>query len=379
MKKLLFFSSLLFLSCGLSDLALAGPEQRKELNLEMEGWVNIYYLNNQQIQHTGNECTFGAFTDVELTLRPYSNFNIYSKGLFRLQQELDSTARGYEKYTKEPFEVRTLFIGIETKKCGRVCLGKLEKGAGNFNYPDFVPADIFIPLDRTRILRYDTGIFWDFGRRGWQARTALINGVEELDSNSAKGLFIQIEKSSKVSDSLRGEAGVFAQVQDGRGSTPIKYDDNYIGTFLALDAGRLRLDTGAAYHYYGYGDYRENMERAIDEHNYGTDFDLEEGYNFDNPKENKEGLSWHISADIVNLFMENLKFSLSYSGFIPNLESCERRADKIKDRFVSTIIYNIENLDIFAAVMRGKDPYFFSKRESKESCFAYALGLRLHF
>ena len=125
-KKLLFFSSLLLLFCGLSDLALAGPKRWRELSLEAEGWVNIYYLNNQQIQHTGNECTFGAFTDVELTLRPYSNSNIYSKGLFRLQQELDSTARGYEKYTKEPFEVRALFIGIETKKCGRVCLGKLE-------------------------------------------------------------------------------------------------------------------------------------------------------------------------------------------------------------------------------------------------------------
>ena len=164
-KKLLFFSSLLLLFCGLSDLALASSERWRELNLEVEGWVNIYYLNNQQIQHTGNECTFGAFTDIDITLRPYSNSNIYSKGLFRLQQALELTGRNYEKYTKEPFEVRALFIGIETKKCGRVCLGKLEKGAGNCNYPDFVPADIFIPLDRTRILRYDTGIFWDFGRR----------------------------------------------------------------------------------------------------------------------------------------------------------------------------------------------------------------------
>jgi hypothetical protein len=160
-----------------------------------------YYRNDQRIQWSGMETTFGAegiFTPrMKCCL---GNWETTVEGEFYLNQPFD---RNILADTPERisymgnYEVQTCEISKLYVSCRRgdwtVSAGKIETPFGRYYFPLYSNARIDAPFIRSEAIHWrETGAFLRYQPGIWRFDAGFTNGTDELDSNSSKAIVSRV-------------------------------------------------------------------------------------------------------------------------------------------------------------------------------------------
>jgi hypothetical protein len=215
-----------------------------------------YYENDQRIEFTGQEATFGAEGVLAGSLAAeYGHWTTQITGELFLNQPFDrnifvdspirQSFRG--NFEIEPLEISQLYISA---RCGNVlfALGKMVTPFGRTYFPLYKNDRRDAPFIRTEsILWRETGLLMHYEPGPLVATVALVNGSLERDTNSSKGVIARL--------GLGGEfhaLGASVKVQDGIGSETQKYYNRHVGIDAMLCRGPWVLSGEAIYDQYGF-------------------------------------------------------------------------------------------------------------------------------
>lgn len=255
------------LVCGIVFLILGMNLSAVQIKIDDSTAVNIgsifrsYFVNDQRIQWSGVEASFGVEAAVRADIQrkiKAGNIRVFSEVFFNqpFDQNILKDERR-EKYIPNfevtPCSIAQLYIGI-TKGNFSFALGKKETNFGkNYSLP-LVNSYFAQPFIRTEaILRYETGLFLAYNPGILDFSLAVINGGEEMDTNSSKGGIIRLGLKGK-----NWALGVSAKGQDGIGSENQKQYKNHAGLDLMIQAGHFRFSAEIIYDEYGFRkEYKE--------------------------------------------------------------------------------------------------------------------------
>jgi hypothetical protein len=219
---------------------VAAPADEPPLSYFLGGTGRAYYLNDQRIEFTGQEATFGvegvivggllhrayewnveAFTEIFLN-QPFDR-NVLVDSPLR-----ESFAPNFDV---DPLQISQLYISVERDDL-RLAAGRFVTPFGRFYYPIFQNNFGDSPFIREQAILYrETGIAGEW-TPGWLSLTAaLTNGGPERDTNSSKAFIGRVGV-----DFERFAAGASIKEQDGIGSEGQKTFNSHVG----LD-GMIRL------------------------------------------------------------------------------------------------------------------------------------------
>lgn len=250
--------------CGLCDSGCSGKSwsRFKHRYRACPDWYDLdfvvrgYYVNDQRIEWSGQEATFGAEGAFAPRLHyRFGNWETSVDGEFYLNQPFDRNrlvdtrerASYAHNFEYDTFEISQLSITCRNGNLA-FCVGKFVTPFGRTHFPLYSNARFDAPFIRTEaILWRETGLLirWDPGYL--VADVALTNGSEDLDTNSSKALVSRI--------GLEGEqfgVGASIKVQDGIGSEDQKRYNNHFGVDAMIRRGRLTLSAEAIYDEYGF-------------------------------------------------------------------------------------------------------------------------------
>jgi hypothetical protein len=243
--------------------------------------ARAYYIDDQRIQWSGCESTFGVEGVVSPIFRQRAgDWDISVEGEFYLNQPFDqnilmntqermSYAADFQTQT---FEISQLFLAARNGDL-TLALGKFDTPFGRTYYPLFTNSQMDAPYIRTEAIDIrETGLLARWQPNGLVLDLALTNGGDDKDSNSSKAGMARV--------GLQGEnwaVGASIKVQDGNGSDVQKEFDSYCGGDAMIRFGRLVLSGEAIYDEYGFKNpYNPNLmfwPRSIyyrDEYNGGN-------------------------------------------------------------------------------------------------------------
>jgi hypothetical protein len=146
-----------------------------------------------------------------------------------------------------PLNIAQLYIEV-AKGNFSFALGKKETNFGeNYSYP-LVNSYVDQPFIRTEaILRYETGFFLAYRPGILDFSLAIVNGGEEMDTNSSKAGIIRLGLKGK-----NWALGISAKGQDGIGSERQKQYKNHAGLDMMIKHGRFRFSAEVIYDEYGF-------------------------------------------------------------------------------------------------------------------------------
>ncbi len=215
-----------------------------------------YYLNDQRIEWSGLEATFGAEAVVSPVIRhQLGSWETTLEGEFYLNQPFDrnvlATTPELASYggnwEVDTFEISQLLVSARRGDL-YVAVGKMPTPFGRTHFPLLTNARLDAPFIRTEsILWRETGMLLRY-QPGWLVgEVALVNGGEDRDANSSKGIV------SRVGVETDGwSAGVSVKCHDGIGSEEQKQFKDHVGLDFMLRRGRLTLSGEAIYDEYGF-------------------------------------------------------------------------------------------------------------------------------
>jgi hypothetical protein len=223
---------------------------------EIHGVVRGYYLNDQRIEWSGMEATFGAEAVLAPVIRHrYNSWEFSAEGEFYLNQPFDrnilvdtperqSYAHNFEVNT---FEISQLLIRA---KSGDLMLaaGKMETPFGRTYFPLYTNSRIDAPFIRTEcILWRETGglAHYKWGLAVLDA--AITNGGEDRDANSSKALIGRAGLEDQ-----NWAIGASIKHQDGIGSEQQKQYKRHAGVDAMYRFGPFTLSAEAIYDEYGF-------------------------------------------------------------------------------------------------------------------------------
>ena len=215
-----------------------------------------YYLNDQRIEWSGVEETFGAEAVIAPVIRHcIGNWETTLEAELYLNQPFDrnllATRPELVSY-RGNWEVDTLEISqlLVSARCGDlyVAIGKMVSPFGRTYFPLFTNARLDAPFIRTEsILWRETGVLVRY-QPGWlDFEVAVVNGGEDRDANSSKGVVSRLGVRTEVFC-----AGVSVKCHDGIGSEEQKQFKNHVGLDCMLRCGRLVLSGEVIYDEYGF-------------------------------------------------------------------------------------------------------------------------------
>lgn len=239
-------------------------------NLYFGGLVRSYYSNDQRIEWSGLEATFGAEGVINSTIEKYISIGkVTVEGEFYLNQPFGRNILSDElrdKY-KTNFEIETLEISklniqFELKDFV-IKLGKDETPFGRTYFQTFSNFYFGAPFIRTEaILWRETGLFINYKPGLLSLNLAVVNGEENKDTNSSKAAIARIGIDGK-----NYVFGVSGKYQDGIGSGRQKTFKNHFGIDFMARYLNLTLSGEVIYDKYGlYRDYNEDeifWERSL--------------------------------------------------------------------------------------------------------------------
>ena len=231
---------------------LSGPVDWWDVGCVVRG----YYLNDQRIEWSGVECTFGAEAAVAPVFkRRFGSWETTVEGEFYLNQPFDRNLladtperRSYlENYRVDTFEISQLRIAVATGDLTLVA-GKMVTPFGRVYFPLYSNARLDAPFIRTEsILWRETGFLLRYAPGVLTADVALTNGGEDRDANSSKALVSRIGI-----DAERAALGVSFKVHDGIGSEGQKVYNNHVGMDCMVRRGRFICSAEVIYDEYGF-------------------------------------------------------------------------------------------------------------------------------
>lgn len=273
-RILSFTFAVLFVISAVSPYALLYGEKSIKVNdsteIGIDALFRAYMLNDQRLQWSGLETTFGVESVLTATIRKKLSWGALEvKSQFFLNQEFDKnrlTDETREKYLQNyeinPFEIKQLFIQL-TRGSLTIGLGKHPTIFGRNYNVGFSNAYFDEPFIRNEaILHYETGVFLRYNPGIFIIDLAVVNGSEGMDTNSSKGGMARI--------GLQGKSwafGVSAKMQDGIGSEWQKRYNNHAGVDLMFKAGPFRFSSEFIYDEYGF-----HREYSIDDVFWGRSY-----------------------------------------------------------------------------------------------------------
>ena len=223
---------------------------------DLDACVRGYYVNDQRIQWTGNEETFGVEAAIAPRVRhTFNEWETSVEGDFYLNQPFDRNILvdtpervSYRGNFEIPvLEISQLFISA-SRDNWTVTLGKFETPFGRTYFPLFTNARIDAPFIRTESIHWrETGILGRYSRGPFVADVAFANGSQDMDTNSSKALVSRL--------GLDGEyfaLGFSTKVHDGVGSEGQKQFNNHIGFDAMVRRGGFTLSSELIYDEYGF-------------------------------------------------------------------------------------------------------------------------------
>jgi len=228
-------------------------DSKTEINFDM-GFTS-YYLNDQRIQWSGMEATFGVEaslkTDIVRRLGK-GNLNVFSE--IRFNQPFDDNklvdklrSKYIQNFEIKSFDLSRLFIGYNSGAMG-FYLGKKKTNFGRDNLIHLFNSDFDLPFIRTEsILLRETGFFIFMGKGVLDLSLSIVNGGPEMDTNSSKAGIVRVGIKTNAF-----AAGVSAKFQDGVGSEDQKEFKNHIGFDMLFKSGKFQLSGEFIYDQYGF-------------------------------------------------------------------------------------------------------------------------------
>jgi len=215
-----------------------------------------YYVNDQRLQWSGQEATFGAEGVVTpVVRRQWGAFEVTMLGELYLNQPFDRNIlidtqerRSY----KSNFDVDTLEISqllVSVRRCNlEVVAGKMVTPFGRFYFPLYSNARLDAPFLRTEAIRWrETGLLIRYDPGCFIGEMAITNGCDGLDTNSSKALIARL--------GLQGESfavGCSAKQQDGIGSEMQKQFNSHVGLDFMTRCNCFTFSCEAIYDEYGF-------------------------------------------------------------------------------------------------------------------------------
>jgi hypothetical protein len=225
-------------------------------DLDVDALVRGYYLNDQRIEWSGLEATFGAEAAVSPAFRhDAGSWETAVEGEFYLNQPFDRNVlastpelvsyRG--NFDVDTFEISQLLLSVRRGDF-YVAVGKMVTPFGRTYFPLFTNARLDAPFIRTEsVLWRETGVLLRYDPGWLVGDVALVNGGEDRDANSSKGIVSRVGIGTDDAS-----AGVSVKWHDGIGSEEQKQFKNHLGMDFMLRRGRFTLSGEAIYDEYGF-------------------------------------------------------------------------------------------------------------------------------
>ncbi len=227
------------------------PQTSLNLNLAFRG----YFMDDQRIQWSGLEVTFGSEAAVGTGLeRDLGWGKVGAEGLFFLNQPWgknvlrDAFRQRYAaNFDVDTFEISELNVHFQ-KGPFTLAMGKKETPFGRMYFPHSLNNLGFdAPFIRSEaILWRETGLFVTFQKEFLTIDIAMTTGEEDKDTNSSVAPVGRIGVGGK-----NWAAGFSAKKHDGFGSENQKTFKNHYGVDFMVRVGKLQLSGEAIHDEYG--------------------------------------------------------------------------------------------------------------------------------
>ncbi len=222
---------------------------------EVGGLARTFYMNDQRIEFTGMEATFGVEGIVAgAYYQRVGDWVTSVRGEFYLNQPYDRNilVDTPERAAFAPdFEIDTFQISqlLVTASNGNwlFAAGKMVTPFGRAYYPLYQNSLEDAPFIRTEaIVPRETGVLAQLTPGIWVLTAAITNGGEDMDTNSSKAIVARVGV-----DLPQFSCGASVKWQDGIGSEGQKEFGNYAGVDMMWRHGIFTLSGEAIYDQYG--------------------------------------------------------------------------------------------------------------------------------
>jgi hypothetical protein len=234
----------------------SNPASRLLDHLEINVVARGYYRNDQRIEWSGMEETFGGEADITSRLRQRcgdfefsidSEFYInepYDRNQLLNAPEPQSYAANFQI---DPFEVSQLALATNVENW-TFKIGKFVTPFGRTYFPLYSNAEWDAPFIRTEVIEWrETGVLAHYKSGCFVGDIALTNGTENLGTNSSKFLMTRVGLES---DSWA--FGCSVKQGDGKGSENQKEYDNHYGADAMFRSGPFQFSSECVYDDYGF-------------------------------------------------------------------------------------------------------------------------------
>lgn len=224
-------------------------------DIGIEALFRAHMLNDQRLQWSGLETTFGVEAvlaaniqkklkkgtldaAVQLFINQPFNKNILAD---------DSRQKYLQNFERDTVEVKQLYLQFSRGNFS-IGLGKHASIFGRDYTMGFSNAFFDYPFIRNEaVLNFETGLFIRYTPGIFTFDLAVVNGSENMDTNSSKGGMARIGLKGK-----NWGFGISAKAQDGIGSEWQKQYKNHAGVDFMIKIGGLRIASEAIYDEYGF-------------------------------------------------------------------------------------------------------------------------------
>ncbi|HEY2883201.1 MAG TPA: hypothetical protein VGJ15_12225 [Pirellulales bacterium] len=231
------------------------PASQPEMAWRLGGTARTYFIDDQRIEFTGQECTFAVEGAVDGDLKYQLNdWGVRLHGEMFLTEPFDrnilqdspvrqSFANNFEI---DPFTISQLYLEV-TRGDWTFVGGKFDTPFGRYYYPLYRNNFDDSPFIRSDVILYrETGLLIQWHPEAWSCVVGVTNGTRDQDTNSSKAFIGRIGY-----DQPWFACGVSAKLQDGIGSEGQKIHNSYAGLDAMTRFGRMQLSGEVIADYYG--------------------------------------------------------------------------------------------------------------------------------
>lgn len=214
-----------------------------------------YYQNDQRIEFTGQEATFGVegiLNGAAMIEEGEREFGVFGELFFNqpfdrnILVDTPERASYAHNFDFDPVTISQLYLAVH-RDIWTVSMGKMLTPFGRYHIPIYSNSWVDSPFIRSEAIQFrETGLLIECNPNRWRLATGVFNGGLDRDANSSKGLISRIGWESE-----RFELGTSIKWQDGIGSEGQKQYNNHVGLDGAFRLGRLTFSSEIIYDEYG--------------------------------------------------------------------------------------------------------------------------------
>ncbi len=266
-----------------------------------------------------------------------------------------------ESFKKNSVEISRLMIGYKSENFF-IGIGKGISNFGKFYFPIFINNYKFAsPFIRSEaILLRETGIFFSYKLSLISLSLAIVNGEENMDTNSFKAGIVRLGFDFPFL-----KFGVSVKAHDGIGSEQQKIYKNHLGGDFIIKSGKFSLSGELIYDQYGFHKDFDESEIFWPTSVYYRDI----FYKYNTPI---EGIGGYLNFKIEG---KKALLNFSYGQYIPQKIGHQYHDQDIK-RFIVKIRKGIlREISIFAVGILENEKEKREEWRKGEKGYAFLIGL----